>query len=854
MAEEVDRNKVFETTRVKTSLKNDVSWIQGSKQGHKEQDSARTAQAVETKPASVKEKSYVLLTAKKFESVNPPPSPPLQNTEFILSEGDSANQENCEVVPPHKDAQPEGSTVETTDDARSQAVTEKPIQNGDAQPDTSVENTTAENKEENADTAVKLSNVEQNEGAAEVSADVHVEEQIQNGEAQPDTSVENTTAENKEENADTAVELSNVEQNEGAAEVSADVHVDEQIQNGEAQPDTSVENTTAENKEENADTAVELSNVEQNEGAAEVSADVHVDEQIQNGEAQPDTSVENTTAENKEENADTTIELSNAGLSEGTAEVSADVHVDEQIQNGEAQPDTSVENTSVENKEENADTTIELSNAGLSEGTAEVSADVHVEEHVQHGEAQPVSSSKEEPESVSPAEPTEQQLVNTTSEIKGEYANTAADESYVEQNEVKVSADARVEDAFAETSAAAGTGENKDSAVVPAVLLGEPKIEDQPSAETEPANATNVENAGVESTVEPAEGSSETCPPKEAAGEIVKAIYVAVEESSPDESDVINTASGGEAVPQDSVDTVPDVVASRVSESPTHPAAEAATDRGCETGPSADTAEAAIEVKVESLPAPLAPANAAGDEAAPQDTVKAVPDLVADTESKSPTQPAAEAAVESVDSQVVSAASAEPILQTRADEVVKCEVQPVQSAVVEQSAQPATDNASDQVVELSIMDALEPVTAPNDQFSYDAMELTDALDVDVKPPTSDAAPEPAKDPEQSHTEEKPPIQQSDLTNIFEMSQKSEEEQRPTRTLSLPRTTKAVCSFCDKTIDGNVRLIFSEPQMNCHPDCLKCGVCAKALGDLLTPMFLCNQVIQCDGCFAIALKT
>lgn len=74
-------------------------------------------------------------------------------------------------------------------------------------------------------------------------------------------------------------------------------------------------------------------------------------------------------------------------------------------------------------------------------------------------------------------------------------------------------------------------------------------------------------------------------------------------------------------------------------------------------------------------------------------------------------------------------------------------------------------------------------------------------------------------------------------------------------------------------------------MDCHPDCLKvcsvllsricgyllndrpvshmmlifrvflqCGVCAKALGDLLTPMFLCNQVIQCDGCFAIALKT
>ncbi|XP_036975763.1 fibrous sheath CABYR-binding protein isoform X2 [Acanthopagrus latus] len=651
MAEEVDRNKVFETTRVKTSLRNDVSWIQGSKQGNKEQDRSRTGQAVETKP---RQNSYVLLTAKKFDN--------------------SANQENCEVVPPHNDAQPEGSTVETTDDARSQAVTVKPIQNSEAQPDTSVEDTTAENKEENAGTTVELSDVEQSELAAEVSADVHVEEQIQNGEAQPDTSV--------------------------------------------------------------------------------------------------------------------------------------------------------VVETTVENKEENTDA-------------------IHVEEHVQNGEA------KEDPESVSPVELTEQQLVNASSEIKGEYANTAADESHVGQNEVKVSADAHVEDAFAETSAAAGTGENKDSAAVPAVLLGEPKIEDQPSTETEPSKATKVEDGGEESTVEPAEGSSEACPPKEAAGEIVKAEYVVVEESPPDKSDVINTVSGGEAVLQDSVETVPDVVASPASESPTHPAAEAATERSCETGPSADTAEAAAEVKVESLPAPLAPANAAGDEAAPEDIVKEVPDLVADIESKSPTQPAAEAPVESVESQVVSAASAEPVLQTRADEVVECEVQPVQSAVVEQSAQPTTENAPDQVVELSIMDALEPVTAPNDNFSYDAMELTDALDVDVKPP---ATPEPAKDPEQSHTEEKQPIQQPDLTNISEMSQKSLEEQRPTRTLSLPRNTKTVCSFCDKTINGNVRLIFSEPVMDCHPDCLKCGVCAKALGDLLTPMFLCNQVIQCDGCFAIALKT
>lgn len=38
---DIDRNQVFQTTRVRTTLKNDVSWIQKSKQDKKEEDKAR---------------------------------------------------------------------------------------------------------------------------------------------------------------------------------------------------------------------------------------------------------------------------------------------------------------------------------------------------------------------------------------------------------------------------------------------------------------------------------------------------------------------------------------------------------------------------------------------------------------------------------------------------------------------------------------------------------------------------------------------------------------------------------------------------------------------------------------------
>ncbi|CAB1422023.1 unnamed protein product [Pleuronectes platessa] len=67
MTQYVDRNQVLKTTKVRTSLKNDVSWIQSSEREKEEQDEAGTDLGEETTPAEVKQKSYVLSTAKIFE-------------------------------------------------------------------------------------------------------------------------------------------------------------------------------------------------------------------------------------------------------------------------------------------------------------------------------------------------------------------------------------------------------------------------------------------------------------------------------------------------------------------------------------------------------------------------------------------------------------------------------------------------------------------------------------------------------------------------------------------------------------------------------------------------------------------
>lgn len=672
MSKDVDRNKVFQTIKVRTSLKNDVSWIHKSK----EPENERTDQAVEKKPVPVRQNSYVLSTAKLFESLDSPPRPPLQTTKFIASEGNSTNHANGEVIPPQKEAQPEGSTVETKHAIKSQVLTEELIENDEAQP--------ASSTNENPEAVFSFRPADQ-----------------------------------------------------------------------------PIDNAATENKEENADTAVAKSNVEDNEGAAEVSADVHVEKCIENDEAQP------------------------------------------------------------------------------------------------------VSLTNENPEAVSPVQPAEQPVADTTEENKEKHADATVDQTNIEQNEVKISEDACVEVPVAETCAADGAEESKDNDEDPAALAVEQKPQEEPSTKTEPANATPLEEAGVESTVQPAEKSCEKCPPQPAAEEIVEAVEEVGSKSSLDKSVMINAALGEEeeGTLQDRVEPVPDLLIESVPESPTQPPAEIATEETCETGPpeqaAEETVEAATEVNVESSPETPAVIDAA-EETAPLDIVEPVPDLVADTVSELSTQPAAETVVESVECKVESAALAEPVLEAKAEVVVvECEIQPADNTVVEQSVDLTPENAADPVVEQGVKDVVTPLRASDaeavqDNLAHKAIELTDALD--VQPPAAEAAPEPLKDPEQSQTEDTKPNQESDLTNTSEILQMPAEKPQSTQTLPKIRDGKAVCSFCDNTIDGNVKISFSELLVSCHPECLKCGDCAKALGDLLTPIYVHDQVILCDGCFVKTLKT
>ncbi|XP_076018869.1 zinc finger protein 185 isoform X2 [Genypterus blacodes] len=61
-----------------------------------------------------------------------------------------------------------------------------------------------------------------------------------------------------------------------------------------------------------------------------------------------------------------------------------------------------------------------------------------------------------------------------------------------------------------------------------------------------------------------------------------------------------------------------------------------------------------------------------------------------------------------------------------------------------------------------------------------------------------------------------------------------------------------CTYCGETVGNNAKITIEHLNINCHPDCFKCGVCGHPMGDLLDDMFLHGGKVHCGSCYSKAL--
>ncbi|XP_040904415.1 zinc finger protein 185 isoform X2 [Toxotes jaculatrix] len=63
---------------------------------------------------------------------------------------------------------------------------------------------------------------------------------------------------------------------------------------------------------------------------------------------------------------------------------------------------------------------------------------------------------------------------------------------------------------------------------------------------------------------------------------------------------------------------------------------------------------------------------------------------------------------------------------------------------------------------------------------------------------------------------------------------------------------STCTYCGEQVGHDARITIEHLNINCHPDCFKCAVCSKPMGDLLYSMFIHGGKVHCECCYSKAL--
>ncbi|NXP48701.1 ZN185 protein, partial [Heliornis fulica] len=68
------------------------------------------------------------------------------------------------------------------------------------------------------------------------------------------------------------------------------------------------------------------------------------------------------------------------------------------------------------------------------------------------------------------------------------------------------------------------------------------------------------------------------------------------------------------------------------------------------------------------------------------------------------------------------------------------------------------------------------------------------------------------------------------------------------TLFLHRSSEPLCSYCSREIRDCPKIIIEHLNICCHEYCFRCGICHKAMGDLLDKIFIHRDIVHCDKCY------
>ncbi|XP_044884999.1 zinc finger protein 185 isoform X8 [Mauremys mutica] len=63
-----------------------------------------------------------------------------------------------------------------------------------------------------------------------------------------------------------------------------------------------------------------------------------------------------------------------------------------------------------------------------------------------------------------------------------------------------------------------------------------------------------------------------------------------------------------------------------------------------------------------------------------------------------------------------------------------------------------------------------------------------------------------------------------------------------------RSCDGVCTYCGHEIRDCPKIMIEHLNVYCHEYCFRCGICHKAMGDLLDKIFIHRDIVHCDQCY------
>ncbi|KAI5624764.1 zinc finger protein 185 with LIM domain, partial [Silurus asotus] len=62
-------------------------------------------------------------------------------------------------------------------------------------------------------------------------------------------------------------------------------------------------------------------------------------------------------------------------------------------------------------------------------------------------------------------------------------------------------------------------------------------------------------------------------------------------------------------------------------------------------------------------------------------------------------------------------------------------------------------------------------------------------------------------------------------------------------------TMSACTYCGGLVGNNSKITIDHLNISCHPECFKCGICSKPMGDFIHSMFWHCGMVHCESCYA-----